>query len=115
MAHPPRHDRGGEEIIPEEGGEGVADPVLVARHDRGVGDRDAERMAEQGGDREPVGDAADQAGFREGADEAPGRMLRLEPGRRDEQGGHARQHRRRQRPHRAGGLRGGADGRLHAG
>ena len=74
-AHPPRDHRGGEEIVLEEAGERVADPVLVARHDRGVRDGQAERMAEQGGDREPVGDAADQAGLGEGADEAPGGMV----------------------------------------
>ena len=34
----------------------------------------AERMAEQGGDREPVGDAADHRRLGEGADEAPGGM-----------------------------------------
>ena len=57
-------------------GERVADPVLVARDDRGVRDRQAERVAEQRGDREPVGEAADQPRLGEGADEAPGRMER---------------------------------------
>ena len=99
--HPPRHHRGGEEIVLEEIGERVADPVLVARHDRGVRDRHAERVAEQGGHREPIGDAADQPRLGEGADEAPGRMGVGEVGDGDEHRRHAREHRRRQRPHAA--------------
>ena len=48
----------------------VGDPVLVARDDRGVRDRQAERMAEQRGHREPVGQPADHRRFGERADEA---------------------------------------------
>ena len=59
VAHPPRDDRRDQEILPEEIGQRLADAVLVARDDRGVRDRQAERMAEQRGDREPVGQAAD--------------------------------------------------------
>ena len=77
----------------------------VGGDDRGVRDGQAERMAEQGGDREPVGDAADQAGLGEGAHESPGRMEMVEPHRRDEDRRHAGKHRRRQRPHAARALR----------
>ena len=82
----------------QEIGERVADPVLVARDDRGVRDRQAERVAEQGGDREPVGDAADQAGLGEGAHEAPGGMEVVEAGGGDEHRRHAGQHRRSPAP-----------------
>ena len=74
LLHPPRDHRRGEEIVLEEVGERVADPVLVARDDRGVRDRQAERMAEQRGHREPVGEAADHRRFGEGADEAEPRI-----------------------------------------
>ena len=50
---------GDEEILLEEIGQRLADAVLVARDDRGVGDGQAERVAEQSGDREPVGQPAD--------------------------------------------------------
>ena len=76
-AHPPRHHRGDQEILAQEGGERVADPILVARDDRGVRDRQAERVAEQRGHREPVGKTADHRGFREGADIAERRISRL--------------------------------------
>ena len=66
VAHPPRDHRRDQEIVLEEGGQRVADAVLVARDDRGVRDRQAERMAEQGGDREPVGQAADHRRLGEG-------------------------------------------------
>ena len=111
--HPPRHHRGGEEIVLEEQSERVADPVLVARNDRGVRNRQPERMAEQGRHREPVCNATDQAGLCEGAHEAPGGMLHFQPRRGDEDRRHAGQHRRRQRPHGAGRV--SADGRSHAG
>ncbi len=83
-------------------GEGGADPVLVAGNDRGVRDGEAERVAEQGGHREPVGDAADQPGLGEGADEAPGGMQLDEAGGGDEHRRHAGQHRRGEDPHAAG-------------
>jgi hypothetical protein len=59
VAHAPSHDRGDQEILLEEVGQRVADPVLVPGYDRGVRDRQAQRVAEQGGDRKPVGQAAD--------------------------------------------------------
>ena len=99
--HPPRHHRRREEIVLEEIRQGIADPVLVARDDRGVRDRQAERMAEQGRDREPVGDATDQTRLGEGADEAPGGMGVGEIGDGDEDRRHPRKHRRGQGPHAA--------------
>jgi hypothetical protein len=47
VAHPPRDHRRDQEILLEEAGERLADAVLVARDDRGVRDRQAERVAEQ--------------------------------------------------------------------
>ena len=70
VAHPPRDHRRDQEILLEEGGQRLADAVLVARDDRGVRDRQAERVAEQGGDREPVGQAADHRRLGEGLDPA---------------------------------------------
>ena len=72
-SHPSRHDRGSEEVLAQEGGEAVADPVLVARDDRGVRDGQAERVAEQRGHREPVGQPADHRRFGKGAHRSPSR------------------------------------------
>jgi hypothetical protein len=44
--------------------------VLLARHERGVRDAQAERVAEQRGDREPVGEPAHHPGLGGGAQEA---------------------------------------------
>src|SRR3546814_887162 len=52
--HPPRHHRRGEEILAQELRHGSRNPVLVLRNDRGVRNGNAEGMAEQRGDREPV-------------------------------------------------------------
>ena len=101
LAHPPRHDAGRQEIVTEEGGERVADPVLVARDDRRVRDRQAERVAEQRGNGEPVGNAADHRRFGKGAHEAPGGVLVRQAGHRDEDGGHAGEHRGCQHAHAA--------------
>src|SRR3546814_3442746 len=43
-AHPSRDDRGSQEIGTQERGERGADTILVARHDRRMGDRQPERM-----------------------------------------------------------------------
>ena len=75
--HPPRDHAGDEEILLDEIGQRLADAVLVARDDRGVGDGQAERVAEQGGDREPVGEPADHAGLRKGFDPAEPGIERL--------------------------------------
>ena len=76
--HAPRHHRGGQEIVLEKHRQRVADAILVARDDRGVRDRQAERMAEQRGDREPVREATDHRRFGKGADEPGGQICRLE-------------------------------------
>ena len=89
VAHPPRDDRRDQEILLEEVGERFADAVLVARDDRGVRDRQAERMAEQGGDREPVGEAADHRRLGERLHVAEPGIVRLERAGDDE---HRRHH-----------------------
>ena len=89
---------GNQEILLEEVGERLADAVLVARDDRGVRDRQAERVAEQGGDREPVGEAADHRRFGEGLDVGEPGIARLERARGDEHRGHHHQQPGRDRP-----------------
>ena len=63
--NPQRAQLGDQELwrqkIPvEETRQALADPVLVGRQDRRVRDRQAQRVAEQCGHCEPVGQAADQ-------------------------------------------------------
>ena len=60
---PSRHDRRGQEVVAEKERKRVADPVLVSRDDGRVRDWQAERMAKQRRDGEPVGHAADHRGF----------------------------------------------------
>ena len=47
----------GDHVAGEEAAKRLAEPRLFVGDDGGVGDRQAQRMAEQGGDREPVRDA----------------------------------------------------------
>jgi len=54
-----------QKVVGDETAERGPDALPVARNDGRVRDRNAERMAEQGDDREPVGAGADHAGFRE--------------------------------------------------
>ena len=56
-----REDVGGDEAA-----EGAAEPLLLGGNDGGVGDGQPQRMAEQGGDGEPVGHAADEPGLGRG-------------------------------------------------
>ena len=65
-------DFGVEEVVADELGEAVSDAVLALRDERGVRDRQAERMPEQRDDREPVGQAADGGGLAEGFEPGPG-------------------------------------------
>ena len=87
LGQPPREAAGGiealellqhlivaEEIGADEGRQVLADPILVARDDRGVRDRQPERMPEQRDDREPVGDRADHRRLCERGDVAPRRV-----------------------------------------
>ena len=66
-------------LVCDELAERAADLVLAVRDDRRVRDRDAERMAEQGGDGEPVGERADHRRLGEGADVADPAVLLLLP------------------------------------
>ena len=65
----------GEDVLGDEAAERLAEPFLLVRDDGGVRDREAERVAEQGGDGEPVGDAADEAGFRRRLQQVGARSL----------------------------------------
>jgi hypothetical protein len=56
-----RDVRFGEYVVGDEAAECRAEPGLLVGDDGGVRDGQAERVAEQRGDGEPVGDAADEA------------------------------------------------------
>ena len=56
-------DGAGQEVLLHEGAQARADLVLLARDDRGVRDRQPERVPEQRGDGEPVGQRADHRGL----------------------------------------------------
>lgn len=49
-----------EEVLVDELGETLADLILAPWNQRSVRDGDAQRVTEQGGHREPIGDAPDQ-------------------------------------------------------
>ena len=63
---------GGHHVVGDEAAQRAAQTLLLMRDDGGVRDRNAERMAEQRGDGEPVGDPADEAGFCRGAQQVGG-------------------------------------------
>ncbi len=71
----------GQEVGRDELGQRRADGVLAGRDDRGVRDRQSQRMPEQRGDGEPVGQRADHAGLRGRPDVAePGIAVLQQPG-----------------------------------
>ena len=73
-------DARGEEVVGDEPPERRPDAALVLRHDRGMGNRQAERAAKERDDREPVGASPDHAGFRERAEIGrPGPVRRRPP------------------------------------
>ena len=76
-----------EEVGLDELAERAADLVLAVGDDRGVRDRDAERMPEQRRHREPVGERADHAAFGGGPHVGERGHLLLE---RERDGEHAR-------------------------
>ena len=65
---PRNGDARGKEIVGDEPPKRRPDAALVLRHDRGMGNRQAERTAKERDDREPVGASPDHAGFRERAE-----------------------------------------------
>ena len=69
--HPFDDDVGGEEVLLHEGTERLAELVLAFADDGGVGDREAERVAEQRGHREPVGHATHHRRLGRSLDVAP--------------------------------------------
>ncbi len=94
-----RHRLGVKEVRRDERGEAGTEGVLLAGDDRGVRDRQAEGVAEEGGDGEPVGDRPDHRGLGAAGDEAPhaaevGEEVRGEEdqGGEDEQGERERAH-----------------------
>ena len=84
---------GSEHVGGDEAAEGEAEPLLLVGDDRGMRDRDAERMAEQRGDREPIGDAAYKTCFCGGLEQVGGGRggqgiaTQSEDGHQNEEGG----------------------------
>ena len=94
----PRQEHGGsEEALLDEVAHRGADPVAVVGKDGGVRDRQAERVAKQGGDREPVGKAADDPRFGGGADERCCEVVSTENAGRDKDEHHRAEKRGRKR------------------
>ncbi|MEZ5233361.1 MAG: hypothetical protein R2749_11745 [Acidimicrobiales bacterium] len=80
LGRPPRHVRrpqpfddgvAGQEVLLHERAERTAELVLAGGDQGGVRDGQPERMAEQGGDREPVGQAPDHGGLGGGPEVTP--------------------------------------------
>ena len=69
VAHAVGDQGRGEQVLLDELAEGPAELVLPLGDDRGVGDRQPQWVAEQGRDREPVGQSADQRGLGRGPHE----------------------------------------------
>src|SRR5689334_13652348 len=90
-----------QEVALHERAERSPDTILLRRHDRRVWDRQAERMAEQRGDGEPVGDAADHRRFHRRAREAEpeAMVVHFEDSGDDEQHAGGDEQRRRQPLH----------------
>jgi len=95
----PGDDDRDQEIGAEELRERVADPVLVARHYGCVRDRQAERMAEQRGHREPVRQPTDHRRLRERTDEREGGVGVDERAADEERRGHEHEQPGRDDPH----------------
>ena len=71
-------------MIADEIREHAPDFVLARGHDGGMGHRQPQRMAKQGGDREPVRQRADEPGFGERLDQAQPRVARQKQARGDD-------------------------------
>src|SRR3970040_688126 len=67
-----------EKVLTDEAREGAADLVLAARHDRGMRDGGAERLAKQSRYGKPVGEAADQSGFGKRPEHVDGGIARAQ-------------------------------------
>jgi hypothetical protein len=76
-----------EKVLLDEVAQAAADTVLARRNDRGMRDRQAEWVPEDGRHREPVGESADHCRFRDRTHDAEPRIPRLEQPRGDEQEG----------------------------
>ena len=96
-----RDDIAIEKILLNEVSERTSDALLTRGYYGGVRDGNAERMAKQRRDREPVGHASDDRCFRRRAHVAEPRMRRLEQQRDDEDDGRDDEHRECDAFHRA--------------
>src|SRR5512146_1698493 len=89
-----------EEVALHERAERAADTVLSRRNDRGVRNGNAERMTEQRGHGEPVGEPADHGRLHRRAHDAEPREAGLEHASDDEQDGGGNEQKRRAALHR---------------
>jgi len=96
---PLAHRPAGEEVLGHEAAERRADPLLVGGDGAGVRNRQAERAAEEGDDREPVGAGTDHAGLREGTHIGQPRPVDLGETACNEDQRHRDEQQRRDRPH----------------
>jgi hypothetical protein len=83
------HVVGGEEVAGDEVAQAGSKGVLAPRHQRRVRHRDAQRVAEQRRDGEPVGQPADHAGLCCSADDADPAVLAVvgQEGQQEDDGG----------------------------
>jgi hypothetical protein len=84
-----------QEVVLEEVPEAAPDPLLPRRDDRGVGDRDAERIPEQRRDGEPVGESTHHRRLGGGADPSEPRVARFVEAAGDEDEAHEHEQSRR--------------------
>ena len=89
----------GEEVLLHKGPQRAAQLVLPGRDQGGVGDRQPQRMAEQRGDGEPVGQPADHRGLGRRPEIAPAGVVILGDPRPDEHDGRGEQQSCRARLH----------------
>jgi len=86
---------GREEVVFDEAAECAADPVLVGRNDRRVGNRQSQRMAEESRHSEPVGESTNHAGLGAGLDQQSQKARLRDHTGRHKYGAHAGEHGRR--------------------
>ncbi len=87
----------GEDVAGDEAAQRAPKPLLLAGNDRGVRDRQSERVAEQCGYREPVGDAADEASLGGRCQQVGAPAGRDRPHRDQDERGHQHQERQGER------------------
>ena len=91
-AQPLEHHAAGQEVLLDEPADRTPELILAGGDERGVGDRDAERVPEQRRHREPVRETTDHRPLRGGLDVAdPAPPVRKQAGRDEDRGGEHQQ------------------------